>query len=478
MNRPANHHAFSSAQWLVICVASVSTLACSTTVESEGAKQNKAAGIPYVAVAGGADGEIGAYDVAVTDAGEAIIAGTARGTITLGKNKIVTGGNQAVFVAALDSRGEFQWHAVAAGQGTTTGDGIVRAANGSSFVGGTLQGKATFGGHNADSGVGKAAFVAHVDSTGAFKWVRTVTGATSDYGFSIGGNASGATVVVGDFSSTAGSGSQEITSAGGSDGFVASWDAKGKLRWLRGIGGSGEDHIYAVDVAPDGGAVAAGSFSGQAKAMNSVLTSASGSDPMILRFDTFGRVSWARTFSGQGDDGAELPRFGPDGSITVVGWLAKGLTIGSANLVAVDDKGATFVTRLDAAGKPLWATAQWTADYDAIEEMDLAVDSAGHTHIAGYVQGTVKIGAKSRTAYGSLDAAIIELGTDGNVTSTVLAGSEKEDGAYGIAFDKAGNRYVVGDVSGLAEFGGTAAHPEGTLGLFVWKTAPAAKKSL
>src|SRR5262245_6287151 len=60
-------------------------------------------------------------------------------------------------------------------------------------------------------------------------WVAAISGAGSDRLWDLAGDAAGNTYVVGEFSGTAALGSKNLTSAGGSDVFVAKLNSAGQV---------------------------------------------------------------------------------------------------------------------------------------------------------------------------------------------------------------------------------------------------------
>jgi hypothetical protein len=68
-------------------------------------------------------------------------------------------------------------------------------------------------------------------------WAKGAGGASADKGKSISAHVDGTSVVTGEFSGTATFGAQVLTSAGGSDIFVARYAADGSLLWVKQAGG-------------------------------------------------------------------------------------------------------------------------------------------------------------------------------------------------------------------------------------------------
>ncbi|MDG3007258.1 Ig-like domain-containing protein [Paludisphaera mucosa] len=159
---------------------------------------------------------------------------------------------------------------------------------------------------------------------------RTVLSTVADFesGFALGGQGA-VTIreaagtdgpwVVGSFTGTIdfdpGEGVFALTSAGGEDAFLASYDRMGRLRWARSFGGPGDDRIN--DVKLDDRhfglnqqyIVVVGAFSGSVEFGpgygTTLLTSEGGTDAFLAQFAVAdGSLHWARGFGGPGDDEA------------------------------------------------------------------------------------------------------------------------------------------------------------------------------
>ncbi len=96
-----------------------------------------------------------------------------------------------------------------------------------------------------------------------------------------------------------------VTSQGGSDGFVAYIDARGAPVELQRVGGKQADHVRSIVALDDGGLLVGGHFqaaSRLAPGSAGVVIGAGGTDVFVQRLDAGRRVLWARTFGGIGDD--------------------------------------------------------------------------------------------------------------------------------------------------------------------------------
>ena len=243
--------------------------------------------------------------VAVTGrfGGEAVF-GTGEGKATT----LVPAGNSDIFVACYEKTGMLKWAKPAGGQGDDAGLAVAACAGGGALVTGLFEGRATFsapetGVTTLESAGGSDIFIARYEATGGLEWARRAGGVGADEGAGIAavgrtsrvaGAAGGPAIVTGRFSGRADfglgePGAVELVSAGGSDFFVARYDANGDLEWARRAGGKGADEGLGIAAAGETGILVTGRFAGLSifgpgEEEESPLESAGADDLFIARY--------------------------------------------------------------------------------------------------------------------------------------------------------------------------------------------------
>lgn len=244
-------------------------------------------------VAADADGNVvvsgSLYGRAVFDGGEA------SGTV------LNSAGRYDVFLAKYSADGTLQWATLAGGAVANDRPyGLKIDAAGNPVVAGTFRRSVTFGAGGPNETTLTSAgssdiFVAKYSPEGALHWAARAGGPWADYlgeqSGSLALDAAGSVFVGGHFRATADFGVLEpnetvLRSAGAYDIFVAKFDADGVLGWATRAGGPWEDFAgLAVD--DDGDAVVAGAFYGTATIATEptapMLASAGGSDIFIAK---------------------------------------------------------------------------------------------------------------------------------------------------------------------------------------------------
>ena len=178
-----------------------------------------------------------------------------------------------------------------------------------------------------------------------------------------------------------------------------------KLRWALpldgvpvrnsdGFSGYQEQGTDGLGVDGAGNIYVAGKFRRTATFGDTTLTSAGGLDVFVLKLDPAGKVLWAVSAGGPGDDDAEDLALGPRDVLMICGLFASTANFGDTTLSAA---GLTdlFVARLDAVdGRFVWAVRAGSDSTTVKREWasGIALDPAGNAHIVGGVAGTAVFG--------------------------------------------------------------------------------------
>jgi len=207
--------------------------------------------------AGGTGSDYGHGVSALAD-GSSIVTGYFQGTATFGSTTLTSIGGDDVFVAKLDANGDYEWATQGGGTSNENGYSISVLADGSSIVTGYFKDTATFGSTTLTSAGSDDVFVAKLDASGTYEWATQAGGTSNDSGYGVSVLADGSSIVTGIFQDTATFGSTTLTSAGSNDVFVAKLDASGTYEWVKQAGGTRNDNARDVSVLADGSSIVTG----------------------------------------------------------------------------------------------------------------------------------------------------------------------------------------------------------------------------
>ena len=159
--------------------------------------------------------------ITIDNAGNIYVAGFFYETATFGSYSLTSSGEKDIFVAKMDANGNWQWASKAGGIDGDEGKGITIDDAGSSYVTGGFSETVTFGSHSLTSSGSGDIFIAKMETSGNWIWASKAGGTYNDYGDAITIDDTGNSYVTGYFRETATFGSYSLYSSGSGDIFVA-----------------------------------------------------------------------------------------------------------------------------------------------------------------------------------------------------------------------------------------------------------------
>lgn len=167
-----------------------------------------------------------------------------------------------VYIQKLDPQGNYIWSRAIGGQGEDQAFALGVDDAGNVYLTGNFIGAVDF-----DPGAGvfqlsssslndTDAFILKLDTDGNFQWAKQIASNETEYGYGIAVDEVGNCYATGYFSQTVdldpGEGTDLVTVEGGTNDFyVVKLDSDGDYVWGYGIGGSGQDRSYAIELDGD-----------------------------------------------------------------------------------------------------------------------------------------------------------------------------------------------------------------------------------
>lgn len=420
-------------------------------------------------------------------AGNTVVTGYFYGSITLGSTTLTSAGGSDVFVARLNSSGQWLQAIQAGGPGDDNANALVLDATGNAVVGGTfghVNGStttATFGATTLAT-VGTFgfpdAFVAQLSPNG--QWLQAVRtgGPDNDWLPALALDGAGNVVVLVTSSFPAGSAQFAVTKLNLSTG---TWTPLNQVSNSSAI----QPNVMALDAT--GNIVIGGNFGGSASFGTTTLVSNSSQDMFVARMSAGGQWTQAVQVPQSGNSSAppcNVKTLAVDGAgtVTIAGILVESATFGSTTLTFQRTGSGiydVFVARLSAAGQWTQALQAGGPQNDIVNAM--TVDAAGNTIIAGLTGPggaptgplTATFGATTLTSVGGYDVFVATLSPSGQWLQAACAGGLGGDVAYAVAVDAAGNITVAGGCGNPANFGNISLASTSSYGMaFVARLAP------
>ncbi len=283
-----------------------------------------------------------------------------------------------------------------------------------------------------------------------FEWAKSIGGLNDDAGQSITTDPWGNSYVTGNMNGNIGTT------------FIAKYNTKGDLIWMKTIGGRGNSittdtlgnvyvvgiFLYSNDFDPGPGKYVLGNNT---------------QDAYILKLDSSGKFQMARTFQGPGinlaSSSANCIKVDDDGNIYVGGVFTSNTDFDPDSLKIFEIKAIggndVFICKLDNFGKLKWAKSVGSSDHDRCESLSL--DNKGNIWITGSFHSSADFDPDTSIFKLSCNALIydamfvLNLESNGKfITAKRIGGDSTNVIGWCIVNDNAGNIYLSGNFTGGA----------------------------
>ena len=385
--------------------------------------------------------------IGVDNAGNCYVTGTFTGTATFDTVSLTSSGGGDVFVAKYNSEGVLQWIRQAGGPGNDEGHAIAVDAVGGVYVTGFFTETALFGPFSIKSAGGALAFVAKFNNEGDVVWVMKVGGPGQAMTNAIAVDRLGNSFVTGYFYDRFEVGPYFITDGGGGpDVFVAKLDPQGRIEWGKSAGGTGLEMGRAIGVDSAGNCYVTGFFNDAPAVFSGLTLTNSGSfDVFLAKYDSAGRIQWARRAGAKGGDDAWGIAVATNGDSYVTGRFEGTVDLGGITLISKGGISA-FIVKYRSDGQALWAREIGPGQNIGT---GIALDQTEACYITGDLWGghfdSVALTSEPGIFLAKYDSA-------GNLKWAQAAG-HADYGAPRLAVNESGTSYLTGGFSSPATFG-------------------------
>ncbi len=396
-----------------------------------------------------------AYSITSDNAGNLYVAGDFTIQASFGDFSL-TADQAAAFVAKLDSGGNWLWAVSATGSGACYASSIDCDNAGNLYVTGNFRNQVSFGNHILVSDGMQDVFVAKLDSAGNWLWAAQGGGTESDYGVGIAVDASGQAFVTGSFGDTADFGQISLTINPEDwicDIFIAKLDPSGNWLWANRAGGSDPDSGNGVALDDSGNCYVTGVFYDDVADFGPDNFTANQCDCLFVsKLDSAGNWLWTRRAGGIWPCYAYGRDLAVDalGNCFVTGMFSHTIDFGPTALTCPDEQDI-FVCKIDAAGDWLWSRRAGGTSFN--EGYGVECDSDGNCFVAGYFYGMGDFGPNTLSSAGFSDLFIAALDSGGNWLWSIRGGGGSYDTAQDLVGGNSGQLNICGSFSDTAEFG-------------------------
>lgn len=336
-------------------------------------------------------------------------------------------------------------------------------AAGNAYVAGPFEGTIDLGGGTLSSAGDSDIFLAKFDPSGEHVWskrfgdeeqtIERIIHQPLDIAVDDAGNIHLAGSMIG----TVDFGGGPLTSAGGTDIFVAKFDTDGAHQWSKRFGAEAGESGESVAVDSEGNVVVSGHAIFDIEIADEVLASADGSALIVAKFDSDGNHMWSGRIAGDGAVPESKVAVDSAGNIALAGTMSDTLEFGDDVLTASEtDENAVFLASLSPDGTPRWGRSFPGEALDYLR--GIATDVDGNIAIIGNFGTSIDFGGEvlSANEEDSTDSGIFlaKFGADGAHLWSKGFGENGRHIGMGVAFDSLGDLYLTGSFDSSIDFGG------------------------
>jgi hypothetical protein len=288
-----------------------------------------------------------------------------------------------------------------------------------------------------------------------------------EQGFEVSVDIPGHVVVVGYFEATVdfdpGAATQNRTSAGMHDIFVAKYTTAGAFEWAFRIGGVGYDQATGVDVDASGNVFVSGYFTGSVDfdpgAGTTSLNAGSADDAFLAKYSPTGALLWAIKIGASGYDMSNNCSTDANGDVYITGHFVGTVdfnpSASTANLTSAGSMDM-YLAKYSSAGAYLWAIRVGASGFNDDSGYDIATFGSSDVYVTGLFSGTVDFdpgaGTVSRVGAGGNDIFLLKLNSAGVFQWVYTGGNADTDESTGVDVDALGNVYLAGSFGMTVDF--------------------------
>ncbi|MBK9249628.1 MAG: SBBP repeat-containing protein [Ignavibacteria bacterium] len=381
-----------------------------------------------------------------------------------GSTPLTSSGQTDVVIARYNASGACLWAVKGGGTGADEPNAITTDDSGNVYVTGFFSGTATFGAATLVSIGGRDAFVVKYNAAGVVQWARRGGSVGNEAGNSIAVDASRNIYITGVYSDSTKFGSlAKLTSVGQSDIFLLQYNSSGTEQWSKSIGGTGTD--AGNDITVDASSLyLSGSYNGSIIIGTDTLISQGNSDAFVAKFNTSGVAQWARSGGGTGIDAGIALALDATSNVIVTGNFEQKAYFGNDSVTSAGNNDV-FLVKYNSSGAFQWVRRGGGADGDYSQ--DLAIDLTGNIYLTGFYSNSTTFGSRTVSSSGLTDLFVAKYTSAGSISWLQRAGGSDYDFPYGVAADKLGNIFVVGDYYYQSTFWTTNLNALGNYDFFI-----------
>ncbi|MEO0311264.1 MAG: hypothetical protein RIQ89_921, partial [Bacteroidota bacterium] len=371
-----------------------------------------------------------------------------------------------IFLSLTAISQNYDWVKTGTSVGFDYGNGVIADDSGNVYVAGQFEFDftvsqaflSTLGQHDI--------FICKYGPDGTLKWIKQAGGSDGDAGSALSMDGQGNLYMTGEYETKCYFfPNDSLTVQGANDAFLVKYSNNGNLKWVRRMGGNGDDRGRGIATDANGNSYFTGSFSNTANFQNISFSATGAIDGWFAKYDSSGNVVWAKKFGSSSDDRGRNILLDNTGSFFMTGTFRNNCNLAGTNLNA-SGRQNSFIAKFDTSGQLNWVRTAWYKDTTRMA--GIAQDGSGNIYVTGYFMDTSFFSGSRIVSYGSSDVFLAKYDSTGNLLWVKREGGIYEDIGTGLAFDKNnGILYATGQFDFQANFSGTIVNSNGNREFYV-----------
>jgi hypothetical protein len=347
------------------------------------------------------DGDATIYAVDTDDEMNVYVCGSFSGDARFGSIEKETEGLLDFFVGKLNSEGNWLWVETGGNFLFDEAMDIAYYDDEHIFITGYYSYSVEFGDDELAGGSASDIFVASIDTDGNWQWAKRAGGGGYDSGEGVAADSSGNCIIVGSYEVDADFGEHEVISYGNDDFFISKLSPDGEWLWANSSGSNTwRDEAYDVQTDSEDNIYVAGQFSRFATFEDRYLISEGDVDAFVVQLNSDGNWGFINSFGGKSyDSGSGL--FVSDDELYFTGTFTDTLLADNQSYYSQSGRDI-FSAKLDISdGSIEWLVTATGSNND--NSVGIVKDTRGNLHLLGNFIDSVSIADYTLTNNTSVD---------------------------------------------------------------------------
>jgi hypothetical protein len=354
--------------------------------------------------------------LAAAEDGSFYLAGEFTDTAFFGNKNIISAGGTDVFLVKHNSQGSPVWETRL---GAADYDYIQKVAvtpAGDVILAGYFYGTTLLGTDEYTAYGSQDIFIAAFDGEGNFLWSERAGGGMADYISSIDVDADNNIIISGYFYGEIDFGDTLLTAAASSDIFIARYSPEGELLWALAAGGSSSDQARSVSCDPEGNIYLAASFYYDFTFGDTTLSTSNPVGVAVVKLNPEGLFQMAFQLNGTYLTPDVFLKADHVGNFYLSGNFSEEIFLGDSVFTAGPFNQDVFVARFGNDGEFLWASHGYS--YSSDQAIGLDIDQSDNLYLSGHYLDHIhfeQLTLNYTLCCGSREIFIVNYSNDGKV---------------------------------------------------------------